>query len=107
MFSSTVIAGTSMKCWCTMPIPRLMDSSGEDMPTFLPLIRISPESGWYDQDANEWVIVLKGEAKVSFENGDLFHLSAGDYLNIPAHIRHKVLWTTPDTETIWLAVHYS
>jgi cupin 2 domain-containing protein len=67
----------------------------------------SPESGWYDQDTNEWVIVLEGEARVSFESGDVFHLASGDYLNIPAHTRHKVLWTHPDTETIWLAVHYN
>ena len=27
MFSATVITGTSMKCWCTMPIPRRMASA--------------------------------------------------------------------------------
>lgn len=67
----------------------------------------SPESGWYDQTENEWVIVLKGEAKVSFENGDTVHLTAGSYLSIPAHTKHKVLWTKPNAETIWLAVYFS
>ena len=66
----------------------------------------SPESGWYDQDENEWVIVLKGEARISFSDGGVVHLSAGGYINIPARTRHKVIWTTPDKETIWLAIHY-
>jgi cupin 2 domain-containing protein len=66
----------------------------------------SPESGWYDQDGSEWVVVLKGEAKLSFENSNDVHLVAGSHLNIPAHTKHKVTWTTPDTETIWLAVQY-
>ena len=66
----------------------------------------SPASGWYDQADNEWVAVLKGEAKIAFENGNEVHLIAGSHLTIPAHTKHKVTWTTPDTETIWLAVHY-
>ncbi len=66
----------------------------------------SPASGWYDQAEHEWVAVLKGEAKIAFENGEEVHLIAGSHLTIPAHTKHKVTWTTPDTETIWLAVHY-
>ena len=67
----------------------------------------SPKSGWYDQDEHEWVIVLKGEAKIEIENQVTVHLMSGSYLNIPAHTRHKVSWTEPDTETIWLAVYYT
>lgn len=67
----------------------------------------SPASGWYDQNQNEWVIVLKGEARISFENESDLHLKAGDYLNIAAHRKHKVAWTKPNSETIWLAVHYN
>lgn len=67
----------------------------------------SPASGWYDQDEHEWVIVLKGEAKIEIENQALVHLVSGSYLNIPAHTRHKVSWTAPDTETIWLAIYYT
>lgn len=66
----------------------------------------SPKTGWYDQDDNEWVVVLKGEARLRFENNSDVHLVAGSHLNIPANTKHKVVWTTPDTETIWLAVHY-
>ena len=66
----------------------------------------SPESGWYDQERNEWIIVLKGKALISFEGSEEVDLEVGDYVNIPAHTRHKVVWTIPTTETIWLAVHY-
>ncbi len=65
------------------------------------------ENGWYDQDSNEWVILLEGEAILSFENSEDVRLKSGDYINIPSHTKHKVSWTTPLTKTIWLAVHYS
>lgn len=67
---------------------------------------VSPEKGWYEQSENEWVIVLKGEAKLLLENEGEVHLVAGNHINIPAHKRHKVTWTPRNTKTIWLAVHY-
>ena len=66
----------------------------------------SPEFGWYDQAENEWVVVLQGEAIISFDNTEDVHLIPGSYINIPMHKKHKVSWTKPDTETIWLAVYY-
>ncbi|MBM9518471.1 cupin domain-containing protein [Desulforhopalus vacuolatus] len=66
----------------------------------------SPDSGWYDQEKNEWVLVLQGEAIISLYNESSVHLKEGDYLNIKAHQKHKVAWTAPDIKTIWLAVHY-
>jgi len=66
----------------------------------------SPESGWYEQSRHEWVIVLQGAATILYENGDQTHLQAGDHLNIPALCKHRVLWTDPDCNTVWLAVHY-
>lgn len=67
----------------------------------------SPEAGWYDQADNEWVMVLKGAAVIAFEHDDNVELIAGSYLNIPAHKKHKVSWTDPDTETLWLVIHYT
>ncbi len=66
----------------------------------------SPENGWYDQEKNEWVVVLEGSGSILFETGTEVTLKKGDYLNIPAHARHKVVWTDPDGLTIWLAIHY-
>lgn len=66
----------------------------------------SPETGWYDQDSNEWVILLRGTAIISFEHGSTVHLKEGDYISIEAHEKHKVVSTSTDPEAIWLAIHY-
>ena len=65
----------------------------------------SPEGFWYDQDEHEWVIVLKGAARLRFED-NMMELKSGDFVNISAHKKHRVEWTTPDEPTIWLAVFY-
>ena len=67
----------------------------------------SPESGWYDQEQNEWVMVLTGEAVLSFIGGSDISMKKGDYITIPAHKKHKVKSTAANVETIWLAVCYS
>jgi cupin 2 domain-containing protein len=67
----------------------------------------SPEDFWYDQDNPEWVVVLKGAARLRFENQDrAMEMIPGDFVNIAAHQRHRVEWTTPDEPTVWLAIHY-
>jgi cupin 2 domain-containing protein len=67
----------------------------------------SPEGVWYDQNQSEWVLLLQGKAVLALENvEEPITLNPGDYLNIPNHIRHRVLSTDPDQDTIWLAVHY-
>ena len=66
----------------------------------------SPDTGWYDQEQNEWVLVLKGNASICFENETVIDLNQGDYINIPAHRKHRVISTSAITETIWLAIHY-
>lgn len=65
----------------------------------------SPEGFWYDQDQHEWVVLLKGAARLRFEN-ETIELNPGDFVNIPAHRKHRVEWTTPEEPTVWLAVHY-
>jgi cupin 2 domain-containing protein len=67
----------------------------------------SPPGFWYDQDENEWVIILEGSAAVQFEgDSESVELRRGSYLNIPAHTRHRVAWTDPSEKTVWLAIHY-
>lgn len=66
----------------------------------------SPKDFWYDQEENEWVILLKGNAKLQFEDEKIIELLPGDYINIPAHTKHRVEWTDPEIKTIWLTVFY-
>ena len=65
----------------------------------------SPNGFWYDQDENEWVIVLKGAARLRIGDQTV-ELNPGDFVTIPAHKKHRVEWTTPDEPTIWLAVFF-
>jgi cupin 2 domain-containing protein len=65
----------------------------------------SPEGFWYDQDQHEWVMVLKGAARLRFDD-EVVEMKPGDVVLIPAHKKHRVEWTTPDEPTIWLAVFF-
>ncbi|MEM9095181.1 MAG: cupin domain-containing protein [Pseudomonadota bacterium] len=65
----------------------------------------SPDGFWYDQSDAEWVMVLAGAARLQIEGeGSPRLLGPGDALNLPAHCRHRVLWTDPKQPTVWLAV---
>jgi len=67
----------------------------------------SPDGFWYDQDENEWVILLQGSAGLRFAGKEeLIVLSPGDYVQIPQHYKHRVEWTDKNQETVWLAVYY-
>ncbi|HPU79227.1 cupin domain-containing protein [Accumulibacter sp.] len=66
----------------------------------------SPPGFWYDQPQGEWVLLVQGEASLRFDDEPhARRLRAGDYLFIAPHRRHRVDWTRPDEDTIWLAVH--
>lgn len=64
----------------------------------------TPEGEWYDQDLDEWVVLIQGEAELEYENGGKVRLIAGDHVLIPAHIRHRVAYTSEDPPCIWIAV---
>jgi cupin 2 domain-containing protein len=66
----------------------------------------SPDGFWYDQEEHEWVIVLKGAARLQFEDTAV-DMRPGDFVNIPAHKKHRVEWTTRNEPTIWLVVFFS
>lgn len=67
----------------------------------------SPPDFWYDQDEHEWVTVLKGKAQLQIADTiGTISLGPGDTLFLPAHMKHRVDWTDPDQETIWLAVFW-
>lgn len=66
----------------------------------------TPAGEWYDQDRDEWVIVLRGKAQLQLDGETAPRdLSAGDFVYLPAHRRHRVNWTAPDEPTVWLAIH--
>ena len=53
-------------------------------------------------------MVLEGRAAIEFEGEpELVELERGSYLNIPAHKRHRVAWTSTTEKTVWLVVLYA
>lgn len=62
----------------------------------------TPEDHWYDQEEDEWVLILEGSAHLLFEKDRVVSLSRGDHLLIPAHQKHRVSYTS--SPCIWLAV---
>ena len=102
----------------SFPIANILDNLPEDL--FETLVKndhvhieritskghTTPEEGWYDQDMNEFVLPVKGAARLEFEDGHVVNMGAGDWLEILAHQRHRVAWTDEEVETVWVGVHY-
>ena len=68
----------------------------------------SPPGFWYDQPGGEWVLLIRGAARLRFaDEAEARQLRPGDFVDIAAHRRHRVDWTDPEQPTIWLAIHYA
>lgn len=66
----------------------------------------TPAGEWYDQAWDEWVLLLAGEALLQLAGeSEPRRLLPGDAIMLPAHCRHRVAWTQPDAQTVWLALH--
>ena len=65
----------------------------------------TPPGHWYDQDRDEWVILIQGSAVLQYQEGEEVTLSAGDHHLISAHRRHRVAYTSATPPCIWIAVH--
>jgi cupin 2 domain-containing protein len=86
-------------------IETLIKSDGVRVERIVSHGHASLEGFWYEQDEHEWVMVLQGSARLQLEDRTL-ELGPGDYINLPAHTKHRVQWTTNDQPTIWLAIFY-
>ena len=86
-------------------IETLIQSDGVRIERIVSHGHASPEGFWYDQDEHEWVVVLQGAARLQLEDKTV-DLRPGDPINLPAHTKHRVEWTTTEPPTIWLAVFY-
>ncbi|MDR6677856.1 cupin domain-containing protein [Pseudomonas oryzihabitans] len=70
-------------------------SQGQSTPAYEP----------YRQAHDEWVVLLKGAARVALEGREVT-LQPGDTLFIPAHTEHWVTFTDPVVASVWLAIHF-
>lgn len=85
----------------------LLETAGARLERIISYGQASPDGVWYDQAEHEWLMVLAGSAGLHIEGErEIVVLRAGDSLNIPAHRRHRVEWTSTQQPTIWLALYY-
>jgi cupin 2 domain-containing protein len=83
----------------------LLENDGVRIERILSKGHTAPAEGWFDQDKDEWVLVLAGGARLHVESeASPRELGPGDYMLIPAHTQHKVTYTDPDVVTVWLAI---
>ena len=61
---------------------------------------------WLEQERDEWVVVLEGEAELALADGSTLRLGRGDHVLIATGERHRVESTSADPVCIWLAVHF-
>ncbi len=96
-------------------VPRSLPAERVDVLLATPGLRLerivstgqaTPPRQWYDQDRDEWVVVLRGRARLRIEGETEDRaLGVGDHLLLRAHVRHRVQWT--ESPTVWLALHYA
>ena len=67
--------------------------------------RAVTNGAWYEQAWAEFVLLVAGSAVLEFADGTTHELKPGDWALLPAQCRHRVAWTDPALETLWLAVH--
>jgi cupin 2 domain-containing protein len=66
---------------------------------------VTPEGSWYDQDHDEWAVVVQGYGVLEDETGGQIKLGPGDSHFLPAHMKHRVAATSHEPPCIWLSVH--
>ena len=89
-------------------ISELLSRRGVRIERIVSTGQCSPPGFWYDQPDGEWVLLLRGAARLRFaDETEARDLRPGDFVDIAAHHRHRVDWTDPDLPTVWLAIHYT
>jgi len=83
----------------------LLEQPGIRLERIISQGQVTPPGEWYDQEQDEWVMVLSGEARLLIEGEHEQDMGPGDAVFLPAHRRHRVTWTDPAQPTIWLALH--
>jgi cupin 2 domain-containing protein len=85
----------------------LLDSAGLRIERIVSTGQVTAEGQWYDQDTDEWALVVQGSARLRIEGEQADReLCEGDWILLPAHCRHRVTWTRAEPPTVWLAIHF-
>lgn len=94
-------------CSCREFLETVVVSAGIKLERIVSRGQSTPPGQWLEQDADEWVVLLSGSARLKFFDGTTeMTLVPGDHMTIPAGCRHRVEWTEQHENTVWLALHY-
>lgn len=83
----------------------LTDTTGGRVELIVSSGHVSPAGFRYDQDEDEWVMVLQGNASLEVK-GQLYALWVGDCLFLPKRTKHRVAFTSTEPACLWLAVFW-
>jgi len=88
-------------------VAALIDQPGLRIERLVSTGQVTPDGEWYDQETDEWVLLVAGAARLRIEGESEDRAFAeGDWILVPAHCRHRVTWTRAEPPTVWLAVHF-
>lgn len=91
----------------TEEVDTLVRSRGVRIERIVSLGQVSTEGFWYDQSEDEWVLVASGFARLRLESEPQARsLAPGDWLFLPAGVRHRVEETSTQPPCVWLAVFF-
>ena len=85
-------------------VDTLLATPGVRIERIVSMGHTSPDGFWYDQEEDEFVLLVSGHARLTIEHQAERLLTAGDWVHIKAHVRHRVKWTDPSCPAVWLAV---
>ena len=105
--SGGLFAGLPSSALAAEQVTALLERPGLRIERIVSTGQTTAEGEWYDQEADEWVLLVKGAARLHIdgEPGDR-SLAPGDFILLPAHCRHRVTWTDEAGPTVWLAIHF-
>ncbi len=65
----------------------------------------TPPDEWCTQDDHEWICVLSGTGELTYDDGLVQRLNAGDVTFIPAGCPHQVSYTSDPC--VWLCIFWT
>lgn len=92
---------------CQERFETLLEAGGVRIERIISTGQATPPGEWFDQDTDEWVVLLRGSAGLRLEGEARARvMRPGDHVHMPAHARHRVEWTDGRGPSVWLAVHW-
>ena len=87
-------------------VEELLQKDGVRIERITSMGQVSPEGFWYEQEENEWLMLLEGEARLQLESGEEISLKRGDTYFLPALKKHRVSYTSTEPICLWLAIFW-